>query len=191
MLILVRHGQTAPNAEGRLLGRGDPPLTPQGLEQAAALAKLPFVAGAARVVSSPLTRCRETAAAFGLPVDLDDRWAEIEYGEWEGRRFGELPASDWERWRLDPSWSPPGGESLTAVGHRVRAAIDDLAAEIEGRDVVVVSHVSPIKAALAWALGAGDELAWRIHLAVGSVCRVAVRPFGPVVLSINEINGTS
>jgi len=51
---------------------------------------------------------------------------------------------------------------------------------------VVVSHVSPLKAALAWTLDVGDELAWRLHVTPASVSRVAIRPQGPVLLSFNE-----
>jgi broad specificity phosphatase PhoE len=67
----------------------------------------------------------------------------------------------------------------------VRAACADLAAEAAEHDVVVVSHVSPIKAAVAWALGVGDDLAWRLHVAPGSVTRVAVRDGVGVLHSFN------
>lgn len=184
MLVLVRHGQTQVNAEGRLQGRVDVPLTELGRRQAATLAGA--VSGAARVVSSPLLRARETASVFGLPVDVDERWVEMDYGEYDGRPFGEVPVELWKRWRVDPSYRPPGGESLAAVGTRVRAACESLLAEAAEHDVVVVSHVSPIKAAVAWALGVGDEVVWRMFLEVASVCRVAVGPNGPMLRSFNE-----
>lgn len=184
MLVLVRHGQTQVNAEGRLQGRLDVPLTDLGRRQAAALATA--VATPGRVVSSPLQRARETAAVFGVAVDVDDRWVEMDYGEYDGRPFGEVPVELWKRWRTDPSYCPPGGESLAAVGARVRAACADLTAEAAEHDVVVVSHVSPIKAAVAWALGVGDEAVWRMFLEVASVCRVAMGPTGPMLRSFNE-----
>ena len=183
MLVLVRHGRTEANASGLLLGRADPPLDDLGREQAAALAA--SVAGARRVVCSPLRRARETAAALGLRVEVDERWIELDYGELDGRPLGEVPADLWRRWRSDVGFAPPGGESLAALGARVRTACDDLAGETAEADVVVVSHVSPIKAAVAWALGVGDELSWRLHLAPASVTRIAVRDGYGVLTSFN------
>jgi broad specificity phosphatase PhoE len=119
-------------------------------------------------------------------VSIDDRLIELDYGQWEGRPFAAVTAEEWRRWRADPAWSPPGGESLADVGARVRAALADLAAEAARADIVVVSHVSPIKAAVAWALGMGDELAWAVHLDPASLTRIAIRTAGPVVHSLNE-----
>ena len=184
MLILVRHGQTQNNAEGRLLGRADPPLTELGRRQADTLAAA--VGAVDRVVSSPLARARETAAVFGAPVDLDERWIELDYGDYDGRPLAEVPAELWATWRTDPSFTPPGGESLAEVGTRVRTACEDLVDEVADRHVVVVSHVSPIKAAVAWALGVGDEVAWRLFLDVASVSRVAIGPAGPVLRTYND-----
>ena len=184
MLILVRHGQTQTNAEGRLLGRADPPLTDLGRRQAAAL--VAAVGPVDRVVSSPLGRARETATCFGVPVDVDEQWVEIDYGEYDGRPLADVPAELWRRWRLDTGFCPPGGESIAAVGARVRAACEALKAEASERTVVVVSHVSPIKAAVAWALGVGDEVVWRLFLEVASVSRVGIGPAGPMLRTYND-----
>jgi broad specificity phosphatase PhoE len=186
VLILVRHGETAANASGLLLGRNDPPLTPLGRRQAAALATVAGIAGADRVIASPLRRSQETAGFLGPPVVIDERWAEIDYGEFEGKALADVPAEIWAGWRADPTWAPPGGESLTDVGTRVRAACRDLEAEVAGRDIVVVSHVSPIKAAVVWALGVGDAVVWRMFLDLAAVCRIAVGPSGPSLRSYNE-----
>ena len=184
MLILVRHGQTATNAAGRLLGRADPPLTELGEQQATAVAAA--VGPVARVVSSPLLRARATAACFGVDVEIDERWIEIDYGELENQPLNEVATDFWARWRADPSLSPPGGESLTAVGERVRAACEELAPAAADADIAVVSHVSPIKAAVAWALNGDDAMAWRMFLDVAAVCRVAIRDQGPVLVSFGE-----
>ena len=185
MLLLVRHGRTALNAAGLLQGRVDPPLDARGRSQAEALAAVPALRSASRVVCSPLLRARDTAARFGLPVTIDDRWIELDYGAWDGRPLDGIPAEEWARWRDDPDWSPPGGESLLSVGTRVRAALADLAAEAVEGDVAVVTHVSPIKAALAWALGTGDEVAWRIRLDPASLSRIATGT-AAMVHSLNE-----
>jgi broad specificity phosphatase PhoE len=186
MIVLIRHGQTAANAAGLLLGRADPPLTDLGRRQAAASARM--VGEVTRVVTSPLRRARETAAAFGarVPLDVDDRWTELDYGAFEGRPFGEVPGDTWQRWRHDASFSPPGGESLAALGVRVRDACEHLAHQESEGDVAVVSHVSPIKAAIAWALAVGDTVAWRMFLDVAAISRVAIGPNGPSLRSYNE-----
>ena len=185
MLLLVRHGQTAENARGLLLGRADPPLSPRGRRQAAALARL--LPPEARVVSSPLRRARETAEAFGRAVEIDERWIELDYGRLDGLPPEDVDESTWSRWRADPSYVPAGGESLIVLGKRVRSACDRLAGEAAARDVVVVSHVSPIKAAIAWVLGVSDEVAWRLFVRDASIARVRVDPSGPVLTSFNEV----
>jgi len=191
VLLLVRHGETVGNAAGQLLGRRESPLTAKGRSDASMLgAKLGRVG---RLMSSPLGRALDTAGALGLevPVEVDERWIEVDYGEFEGRDLEDVPAEVWAQWREDPTYRPPGGESLAWVGVRVRAACEELFARGgEGargeRNVVVVSHVSPIKAAVAWALGAGDQVTWRLHLATASVTRVGWRNDGPILHSYNE-----
>jgi broad specificity phosphatase PhoE len=193
VLVLVRHGEATANAAGLLLGRTDAPLTDAGRAQAAALA--PRLGRVRRLVSSPLRRALDTAAAFGLdlPVEVDDRWVEVDYGEHEGRALTDVPAEVWRRWRQDPDYRPAGGESLAAVGVRVREACAELTAapgtgaRADDGDVVVVSHVSPIKAAVAWALGADDRLAWRLHLSTGSVTRIGWGAGGPVLHGYNWV----
>jgi broad specificity phosphatase PhoE len=189
MLYLVRHGQTDANARGLLLGRSDPPLSELGRRQAAALGHL--LPARARIVASPLARTRETADAvaesLGGTVDLDARWLELDYGEYDGLPLADVPADVWKRWRTDMHFVPPGGESLAALGVRVRAACDELAEEARTRDVVVVSHVSPIKAALTWTLGVGDEVVWRMFVAVASVATVGVDGWGASLRSFNQV----
>jgi broad specificity phosphatase PhoE len=185
VLLLVRHGQTAANARGLLVGRQDPPLSALGRRQAAALARV--VPADARIVSSPLGRALQTAEAFERQVDVDDRWIELDYGTLDGCRPDEIPDDVWRHWRADPSFVPGGGESLRSLGARVRSACEDVAGEAAERDVVVVSHVSPIKAAIAWALDVGDEVAWRMFVLDGSMARIRVDARRPVLLSFNEV----
>ena len=187
MLLLVRHGRTDANAQGLLLGRADPPLSEEGRLQAAALATV--IPPGARVITSPLQRTRETADAFGLPVEVDERWIELDYGELDGMPLRDVPPDLWRTWRADPTFAPPGGESLAALGVRVREACAELVDEARDRDVVVVSHVSPIKAGIAWALGAGDELSWKLFVAVASIARIGVDRWGLSLRSFNELVG--
>ena len=185
-LILARHGQTLSNEQGRLQGRSDAPLTELGRRQAAEVAAA--LGRPARVVASPLARCRETAEMFGLPVELDERWIELDYGALDGVGLTEVPAGVWERWRVDPNFVPAGGESMTDVSRRVREACQELAAEAAVVDVVVVSHVSPIKAAVAWSLGVGPETSWRMFLGVAAITRIAIGPRGPSLTAYNDVS---
>lgn len=184
MLIIVRHGRTEANASGLLLGqRVDPGLDDLGRRQAAALGAV--VGGAARVVCSPLRRTRETAAALGLPVEIDERWIEIDYGTFDGTPLRDVPAATWAAWRADLGFALGGGESLAGVGTRVRAAAEDLLEESRQHDIVVVTHVSPIKAAAAWALGVGDEVIWRMWCAPGSITEIGTAGPTPSLHSYN------
>lgn len=185
MLILVRHGQSAANEAGLLLGRVDSPLTELGRRQAERLAAA--LATPARVIASPLTRALATAAAFGQPVELDERWLEMDYGDLDGQPVASVPADLWSRWRADVTLAPAGGESLAAVGARVRDACAGLVDQATESDVVVVSHVSPIKAAIAWALGVDDAVAWRMFVKDAAVARIATAPPAPLLMSFNEV----
>jgi len=193
VLILVRHGQTDANARGLLLGRADPPLNEAGRRQARALAAA--LPRAARIVSSPLTRARHTAAvlAGAAPgvmdaedVEVDARWIEMDYGDLDGRPATALDERSWRTWRQDPDFVPAGGESLAAVCTRVREACVELADDAARGDVVVVSHVSPIKAAVTWALGVGDEVGWRMFLADAAVCRIDTSGPVPLLLAFSD-----
>ena len=138
---------------------------------------------------SPLARARATASAFGLPVTVDERWAEVDYGVYDGLPLGEVPPEVWANFRHDLGWVPEGGESLAALAERVEAACQDLWDEARQRDVVVVTHVSPIKAAITWALGVRREALWRMFVEVASVSRIGSGPDGqPSLRSFNEIH---
>jgi broad specificity phosphatase PhoE len=185
VLIIVRHGRTEANATRRLQGRLDLPLDDLGIAQAAAAAAR--VGPVDRVVTSPLLRARQTGDAFVAPErSIDERLIEIDYGPLDGTPLVDVPPTVWESWRADPSWAPPEGESLTEVSERVHRALDELAADAAARDVVVVSHVSPIKAAMVWALGVGTEVTWRTWVAQAAIMRIAIGPRGPILHSFNE-----
>jgi broad specificity phosphatase PhoE len=197
MLYLVRHGRTAANASGLLLGRLDPPLDDEGRRQAeaAATSVVAESGGIGRVISSPLLRTRQTAAVIaeraGLDVEVDDRWIELDYGDFDGVPLADVPAATWTAWRSDITFAPPGGESLGQLRRRVDAALDDLRQLTDDTvtdDTVVVSHVSPIKAAVAWTLGVGDEVTWRMFLAPAAISRVRIDRRGPSLVGYNDVS---
>jgi broad specificity phosphatase PhoE/ribonuclease HI len=196
-LMLLRHGQTELSVERRYSGRGNPALTELGRRQADAAAKyLGERRGIAAVVSSPLQRARETAAAaaaaLALDVTVDDDLIETDFGDWEGLTFGEAAERDPElhrRWLRDPSLPPPNGESFEAVAQRVRRVRDRLLVEHPGETVLVVSHVTPIKTMMQLALDAGSSILHRLHLDLASLSIAEFYPDGPS--SVRLANQTS
>src|SRR5919202_2469674 len=116
-LILVRHGESTWNAEERLQGQLDPPLSERGREQSRALAAIADGVPDDRVVCSDLTRARETAELIGLrPARFDPRWREIDIGSWGGKTAAEIDAQGetLTNWRGGPRRAPHG-ESWGAV----------------------------------------------------------------------------
>lgn len=146
-LILIRH--TRPNvAEGLCYGQMDVGLADTFAEEAArVLAALP---GIRRVVSSPLQRCmalaRYIAAAKELPLDIDERLMEMNFGAWQGRYWSDVPKSDLDAWSEDFLHARPhGGESVAMFRNRVSAALADWSARRER--IAIVTHAGVIKVA--------------------------------------------
>ncbi|MFI9505406.1 bifunctional RNase H/acid phosphatase [Nocardia sp. NPDC052566] len=196
-LLLLRHGQTELSVQRRYSGRGNPPLTELGRRQAAGAAKMLAAKGdIAAVVSSPLGRARATAeaaaTALGVPVRIMDGLIETDFGDWEGLTFLEAAERDPElhaRWLGDPSVPAPGGESFDAVRERIATVRADLVALYPGANVVVVSHVTPIKTLLQLALGVGPSLLYRLHLDLASLSIAEFYPDGGS--SVRLVNDTS
>jgi broad specificity phosphatase PhoE len=153
-LLLARHGQTADNAGGLILGRRDPPLSELGMRQAAELAGKAREAKIAIVWSSPLQRARTTAErvveATGVPMRIVGELAESDRGDWEGRRVAELEVAEPVAFAAfvgaAPDFQFPGGESLAHQVARTRHALD-LAAD-GPHPALVVAHVGTIRAAM-------------------------------------------
>jgi len=193
--VLLRHGETALSGGQRFAGRGDIPLTATGREQAvAAAARLAARGGLDLIVTSPLARARQTAgavaAATGLEPVVQDGWAEVDFGEWEGLSHAEAER-DWPEqmaaWLSDPGAAPPGGESLAAASDRVLAALDSLLAGHRGATVLIVSHVTPIKILLRHALLAPPAALRRMYLGVASLCEISWYAGGVgVVRTLND-----
>ncbi len=195
MLVLVRHGRTEWNRERRLVGRSDVELDEIGRDQARRVGRQ--LGRVAELRTSPLRRARETAELFDLDLDamLDESFVELDYGSCEGLALDDVTPEQWARVRADPATRWPGGESLADVQRRVGEACASLferdghGARREDGDVVVVSHVGPIKAAVAWALGADPLLALRLQLDNGSITTILWRGGAPVLLGYNVVPG--
>lgn len=181
-LVLLRHGQTDYNVEGRMQGHFDSVLTDRGREQAAIVA--PEVAGLKpeRLISSDLSRAADTAAvvaaACGVDVEVDPRLRETHLGDWQGRTVVDIEA-EWPgaiaTWRQDPGWAPPGGESRLEVVRRCTPVVEELDDSLAGGDgsatAVLVAHGGMI-AGLVCGLLAMPIEAWPAIGGVGN-CRWA------------------
>lgn len=195
MLVFVRHGRTAYNAEGRLQGQYDSPLDDVGWAQSVAIGHyLREHFDIAHVVTSALARTRQTAEAAGLselPTTVDNRWREIDFGAYDERKISEVNVNLGAVWLRDPEWIPTGGaESLAGLHRRIGAALDDLLAlhrEVDHkRAVVVVSHATPIKSAIAHATLGGPAMILRLHIGLGSISTLNVGEETLVLTSFNE-----
>ncbi|MGI5425442.1 bifunctional RNase H/acid phosphatase [Streptomyces sp. CA-179760] len=198
--VLLRHGETPLTPQKRFSGSGgtDPSLSDAGREQAERAAALLARRGTIQaVVSSPLTRTRETAgivaARLGLDVSVDDGLRETDFGAWEGLTFAEVRErhpDDLNAWLASPDAEPTGGgESFAATGTRIAATRDRLVAAYAGRTVLLVTHVTPIKTLVRLALGAPPESLFRMELSAASLSVVAYYADGNA--SVRLLNDTS
>jgi ribonuclease H / adenosylcobalamin/alpha-ribazole phosphatase len=196
-LLLLRHGQTALSVERRYSGRGNPPLSEIGRQQAQSAAQyLGERGGIAAVISSPLQRAYDTAAAaakaLGLDATVDDDLIETDFGAWEGLTFTEAAEQDPDlhrRWLRDTSTPPPGGESFDDALERVRRARERIIADHQGSTVLLVSHVTPIKMLLRLALDAGPGILYKMHLDLASLSIAEFYSDG--ASSVHLVNQTS
>ena len=195
--ILLRHGDTQLSPEHRFSGMRDLPLSDSGIRQAqAAACRLATGVPVDAVVSSPLRRAFDTAviaaAKLGLTAVINDDLRETDFGEWEGLTLAEVqqrwPAAA-AAWRHDPEQAPPGGESFADVAHRVEKACDRLLRDHDGRTVLVVSHVTPIKLLLCRALGVQLGTIYRLYL--GSACINEIQWYGDGFTAVHCVNDTS
>lgn len=192
LLTLVRHGQTAANAQNLLQGHVNHPLDEVGLAQVSLLGgALQKIAPVSRVVASPLLRAQQTAQAISqglsqhIEVETDPRWIELNYGDFDGQPVSSVSPEQWATWRTDEHFRPPQGETLAELSVRVHDAIDALLADSVSAHIVVVSHVSPIKAAVAWTLGVGVEVSWRTALDRASMTTVRLDSKHPALKTFN------
>jgi probable phosphoglycerate mutase len=148
LFYFLRHGETAWNAEGRLCGSTDVPLSDAGRRQAQALAQRLQSTSVESLYSSPLSRALETAQVIGEAIGcqpvLDNRLVELNYGAWEGQTFEAIKRAApavYQAWDADPgSLAPPEGETGVHLIARVTPFLAELAQRHQTGNVVVVCH---------------------------------------------------
>lgn len=203
--LLLRHGETAMSAAKQYSGLSDPALTHHGLWQARRAAKylatsgtLALPGGITTILSSPLSRTRSTARAAAEALGISQQHilvepglVEMDFGQWEGKTFTEVRAAypdQHRRFILDAATTTPGGECQEDVFQRVSSMIRRLLARYQGNTVLLVSHVTPIKAILRYALGANAAMFRTLHLDVAGLSVVEFFPNGSSV--VRRVNDT-
>lgn len=202
---LLRHGE--PEGGDILRGRINPKLTPLGWRQMSASTGLTLDPDAAyavdrdatvavaasaltpdwtKVIASPLERCQHfgahAACAHGLEAQVQDRWQEIDYGDWDGMPIEEwrrLAAPQFAEFRRDLSkLAPPNGEDYLSFRDRILGAWNDLAQEADGSHVLVVTHGGVLRVVLPTVLGMPLNRSFPLHIPFASFSRVRLEVSG-------------
>jgi probable phosphomutase (TIGR03848 family) len=202
LVLLVRHGLTG--ATGSVLAGRTPgiPLDDRGREQAAALAARLASVPLDAIVTSPVQRCRETADAIAaarnghpMAVAEDERFAEVQYGDWTGKPLRRLARDPlWRAVQAHPSavrFPGADGEAMADVQHRAVRAIRDWNTQL-GRDAVylICSHGDVIKSVIADCLGMHLDMFQRISVDPCSLSVIRYTPLRPFLLRMNDTGGS-
>lgn len=197
-LLLLRHGETPLTPERRFsgTGSGDPGLSDVGRRQAEQAAQSPLLltAGITQILTSPLRRCRETAAivaaALDLPVEVEDDLREMDFGDWEGSTFAEVEQrhpADLTAWKQSADVAPTGSsETFTGLLHRVAAVAQRMTSTYPDTTVLAVTHVTPVKAFVAHALGAPPMSFFSMELSPAAHTRITYTQTEPMLRSFND-----
>jgi len=195
-LLLIRHGQTTWNAERRLQGQRDSPLSDYGVRQAEALAERLAPVRLTAIYTSDLERAYRTAEAIdrrhglGLRARADLR--EVHLGRWEGRTVADLERDEAEAdsltlWRENAALHrPPGAERLEDLQARAVAALGEIAAAHGDGTIAVVTHGGVVKAAVGWALGLPLDRQRRFGVDNGSITALRWEKRGSLLLRLND-----
>ena len=194
-LLLVRHAETGSAARGRCYGTLDVALSQTGRQQCAALAGALAAEPVAAVLSSPRVRAVETAQAIAarhdVGVRLDERLAELDFGELEGRTYDEIARSRpelYKAWMTEPTRVQfPEGESYAELHARSVAAVASLLDEYAGNAVVAVTHGGVVRAVLSHVLGIPDDRIFRIAVAPASLSILEWSDGVPLVTAVNVL----
>jgi probable phosphomutase (TIGR03848 family) len=193
LLLLIRHGATTSTDSGVISGwTPGVHLTERGREQADGLAARLANVRMGAVYSSPLERCRETAAplaaARGIRLQVRSDLGEVRYGSWTGRRVKVLSKTRlWQVVHTVPSRARfPGGESLLEVQERAVRELERIAAAHPKQVVAVCSHGDPIRLAIAHFAGMHPDLYHRLAVDTGSLSVLALGDGAPVIVKVNE-----
>jgi broad specificity phosphatase PhoE len=193
-LLLVRHGETEWNKEGRYHGVTDVELSKVGLEQARRLSQRLAKEKPDALYSSPLKRAMQTAQQIAevhnMSIVPRDELRELNLGDFEGKRFrgagdeGRPLEAAWEVGNVD--FTPPGGETLYQLHDRVAGFLSALGVRHSERTVLIVSHGGTLRVMICHLMGIELKYWWRLRIESGALSIVEVRPEGAVLLLLND-----
>ena len=200
-LLLIRHGETEWNIEGRLQGWRDSPLSKHGLGQAMRLAESLVGAASVALVCSDAGRALTTANAIGMRIDLtpraDPRLREISFGQFEGHISAAMPidilAAKEGIMAMDPTCTQalPGGESPATVSARVWSCLDELAAQHAGETVLVVTHGGVLASVLRTVLGIPPGAPRRYRIGNTAIVHLVRTGDAPWLLDFDDLDPRS
>lgn len=181
ILYLVRHGETELGS-GIVAGSTDVALSAEGAQSIRTLRELWLDGSPDILMSSPLTRTRETAgllgAKWGLELRTDPRLVEMDFGEWEGQAWDDVCEHDADRfrqWSADWVREPaPGGESFGEVAKRCAGWLQEASKRLDNKTVVVVAHSGTIRALICLAMGIPLDLAMKFTIDYGRVTGISI-----------------
>ncbi|MFZ4656457.1 MAG: histidine phosphatase family protein [Caldilineaceae bacterium] len=196
-MILIRHGETIWNAEGRIQGQGDSPLTERGIAQARAVARRLQEEAFTTLYGSHLGRVIETARHIadvtGHAITIDERLQERHYGIFEGLTYAEAQTqhpdifATYQQLRYTADYAHPGAESLRQLTERGQAVFQALAERHAGERLVIVSHGALIGAMLRHFLGVPIDGKHGFRLANGSLSEVVFADSDWRVRTLGEV----
>jgi alpha-ribazole phosphatase len=171
-IYLIRHTKTD-TLKGLCYGQSDVPLEKSFLEEVHQLQqKLPEIKANSMIYSSPLKRCVKLAERFSDNVTTDARLLELDFGDWENKRFDDIDAAVLQQWMDDfVHVTPPNGESFIDLCQRAGSFWQDIVRGIHpaSEQILIVTHAGVIRALLAHILRMPPASAFQFQIDVGSV----------------------
>ncbi|MQG69652.1 MAG: histidine phosphatase family protein [SAR202 cluster bacterium] len=198
-LILIRHGETDWNVLGRAQGQNDRPLNERGLAQAEKVGRhVRDHFDLQTTWSSDLSRCTKTAEGLGAPVQLAQTIREVNFGDWEGKRWEEIKHSDPEQISQftsgDSGFRPPGGESMRDVLARARCFVQESGVLEADGDIAIVAHGGSLKCLMVVLLELPETALGRFHFSNCSLSVVGAGNGPATLMSLNQtahLDGTA
>jgi alpha-ribazole phosphatase len=201
-LLLIRHGQTDGNSNGRFVGHQDIPLNETGERQVLAAAQRLKKERPAAIYSSDLLRARQTASAIQKSIQFsissapipelitDQRMREMHFGDWEGLTYSEIDKcypEELKNWQADIYHvAPPGGESLQQLAARAHDFLEELLDTYSEQTVIVAGHGGTFEALAIKILKVERSRSWQFQLNNTGICEFKFFQSGPILSLWND-----
>lgn len=169
-IYLIRHTKTE-TVNGLCYGQSDVALADSFEDEARFIReRLPDLLGDCLIISSPLSRCVQLAQTFSKPIKTDDRLQEVNFGDWENQRFDEIDANLLKNWTENfVTMPPPNGENFSDLCRRAGSFWDELLAQKQAEQVLLITHAGVIRALFAHVLQLPPANAFKLKVDVGSI----------------------